>query len=89
LGGQLESAAALGQRGKEHAAVKARLRRQEGAKSLSGREFGNKKAALCSAQRKHDEWRAENETLGRQVERLVEGCDLGRLLRESEVESQG
>jgi hypothetical protein len=79
----------LGQRGKEHAAVKARLREQEETKSLSSREFGNRKAALSSARRKLEEWRAENETQGRPVEKLVEACDLGRLLRDSESESVG
>jgi hypothetical protein len=37
----------FGPREKEHAAVKARLREQEEIKSLFGREFGNRKAALC------------------------------------------
>jgi hypothetical protein len=68
----------LGPREKEHAAVKARLREQGETKLLSGRELANRKGALCWAQRKLEEWRAENETLGRQVERLVEGLDLGR-----------
>jgi hypothetical protein len=50
---------ALGEREKELAAVKARLREQEGTRSLSGRELANRKAGLCSAQRKLEEWRAE------------------------------
>jgi hypothetical protein len=54
----------LGQRGKELAGVKARLRKQEETESLSGREFGNRKAALCSARRKLEEWRAEKRLRG-------------------------
>jgi hypothetical protein len=65
-------------REKEQSVVKARLREQEETKSLSGRELGSRRAALCWAPRKIEEWRAEKETLGRQVEKLVEGLDLGR-----------
>jgi hypothetical protein len=54
----------LGQREKEHAAVKARLRRPEETKSLSGREFANRRAAVCSARRKLEEWRAEKRLSG-------------------------
>jgi hypothetical protein len=40
-------------------------------------------------QRKLEEWRAENETRGRPVEKLVEAWDLGRLQKDSDVESLG
>jgi hypothetical protein len=68
----------VAQRGKELAAVKARLRKREETKPLSGREFGSRKAGVCSAQGRLEEWRAETGTLGRLVEKVVEAWDLGR-----------
>jgi hypothetical protein len=44
--------------------VKARLRKQEETKSQSVRELANRKAALCWAQRKLEEWRAEKRLWG-------------------------
>jgi hypothetical protein len=55
---------ALGERGKELVAVKARLREQEGTRSLSGRELANRKEDLSWAQRKLEEWRAEKRLWG-------------------------
>jgi hypothetical protein len=44
--------------------VKARLREQEETKSLCGRELASRNAALCWAQRKLEEWRAEKRLWG-------------------------
>jgi hypothetical protein len=48
-------------------------------------------SALCSGPRKLDESRSEKEkeTLGRQAGKLTDSSDLGRLLKDSQIESPG
>jgi hypothetical protein len=64
---QTKKVQTLGQREKELAAVRARVTRRDGSSALLDRGFAIIEGALCSAQRKLDESRAENETLVRQV----------------------